>query len=84
MQGVRGAVAFVGNEGRLVMAEGERAIAVAPRKGLFVKDTEAVLSYLTEGRPLYVSAAESVYALKIADALRRASATGESVRLERS
>ncbi len=81
VRGSLGAMSFVGNEGLLTTAEGSEAIAVAPRKGLFVKDTEHVLSYLTEGTPLYVSAAESVYALRVGDALRRASELGETVYL---
>lgn len=79
VQGSLGALAFVGNEGTITTAEGEKAIAVAPRKGLFVKDTEMVLDYLTDGTPLYVSAAESLYALRVGDALRRASDSGETV-----
>lgn len=82
VQGSAGAMSFVGNEGRLITADGERAIAVAPRKGLFMKDTTGVLDYLTEGKPLYVSAAESVYALSVGDALRRASEGGETVYLD--
>lgn len=82
IQGSLGALAFVKNEGRLVTYNGIELIAVAPRKGLFVKDTSAVLDYLTEGEPLYVSAAESVYALTVGDALRRASESGNTVCLE--
>lgn len=95
VQGSKGAMIFQGNQGRVVTAEGERAIAVEPRKGLFVKDTDAVLTYLmdrptdgfadespTDEVPLYVSAQESVYALKISDALRRASESGETVRVD--
>lgn len=82
MQGALGAIAFTGNAGRLVTSTGERAIAVEPRKGLFVKDTAAVLSYLTEKTPLYVSAAESLYALSVADALRRASESGSTVAVD--
>ncbi len=81
VQGSLGALAFVRNEGTLTTADGVEAIAVAPRKGLFVKDTSAVLDYLIEGKPLYVSAAESVYALSVGDALRRASERGETVLL---
>ena len=81
-QGSLGAVSFVGNDGKLVTADGERAIAVEPRKGLFKKDMDAVLSYLTEHKPLYVSAAESLYALSVADALRRASERQELVNVK--
>ena len=79
VQGSEGALFFRGNKGVLTTVKGEEAIAVAPRRGLFVQDTERVLDYLTEGTPLYVSAEESVYALKVGDALRRASISGETV-----
>jgi len=81
VQGSKGALSFWGNKGMLTTAEGEEAIAVTPRRGLFVQDTKRVLDYLTEGTPLYVSAEESVYALKVGDALRRASISGETVRI---
>ena len=84
IQGRRGAIAFTGNQGKLVTAEGAQIIAVEPRKGLFVKDTDAVLGHLTEGTSLYVSAAESLYALRVADALRRASESGQTVEMEGS
>ena len=79
MQGSLGAIAFSGNQGKLLTAQGERMIAVEPRKGLLAQDTKAVLDYLIEGAPLYVSAAESLYALEVADALRRASEQNEIV-----
>ncbi|MEM6451077.1 MAG: Gfo/Idh/MocA family oxidoreductase [Cyanobacteria bacterium P01_D01_bin.105] len=82
VQGSDGAMAFQGNHGQLVTAEGERSIAVEPRKGLFLKDTDAVLSYLIHGAPLYVSASDSLYALKVADALRSASERGETVTVD--
>ncbi|MEO1397112.1 MAG: Gfo/Idh/MocA family oxidoreductase [Cyanobacteria bacterium J06634_5] len=82
MQGSLGALTFVGNEGTLTTAEGSRAIVVAPRKGLFVQDTKRVLDYLTAGNPLYVSAAESLYALTVGDALKRASQRGQTITLE--
>ncbi len=80
-QGRKGALSFSGNKGVLTTIAGEEAIAVAPRRGLFVQDTKQVLDYLTEGVPLYVSAEESLYALKVGDALRRASISGETVRM---
>ena len=81
VQGNAGALVFVGNEGTMTTAEGVKAITVAPRRGLFIQDTRMVLDYLTDCAPLYVSAAESVYALRVADALRRASQSGMTVAL---
>lgn len=82
IQGRLGALVFEGNEGRLMTAEGTEPISVAPRKGLFVKDTQGVLDYLTDGTPLYVEASESLYALRVGDALRRASESGQTVYLD--
>ena len=82
IQGRSGALVFEGNEGRLTTDEGTTPINVAPRRGLFVRDTQGVLDYLTEGKPLYVEASESLYALRVGDALRRASESGRTVYLE--
>lgn len=82
IQGRLGALVFDRNEGNLVTAEGTESIAVKPRKGLFAKDTQGVLDYLTEGAPLYVNPGESLYALRVGDALRRASESGETVCVE--
>lgn len=79
VQGEQGKLFFDRNEGMLMTAKGTSVIAIKPRRGLFVKDTQGILDNLTEGTPLYVSAAESVYALRVGDALRRASDTGETV-----
>ncbi len=79
VQGDEGTLFFDRDEGTLTTAEETSVIAVAPRQGLFVKDTQGVLDYLSEGKPLYVSAAESVYALRVGDALRRASSSGDTV-----
>ena len=81
IQGSMGALTFVRNDGLLITASGTQKVEVAPRKGLFVKDTEEVLAYLCEGHPLYIDAAESVYALIVADALRRASESAQTVLL---
>ena len=82
VQGRLGALVFERNEGTLTTAKGVESIQVAPRKGLFVKDTQDVLNYLTEGTRLYVEASESLYALRVGDALRRASESGQTVRLD--
>ena len=81
VQGDAGALVFTGNDGTVTTAEGTKTIAVTPRKGLFAKDTEMVLDHLTDHAPLYVSAVESVYALRVADALRQASQSGRTVHL---
>ena len=79
VQGDHGTLFFDRNEGSLTTKKETSVIAVEPRRGLFVKDTQGVLNYLSEGAPLYVAASESLYALKVGDALRRASSSGETV-----
>ena len=81
MQGTLGALSFVGNEGRLATDAGSHSISVVPRRGLLAEDTAAVLDFLTEGRSLYVSAQESLYALRVGDALRQSSEKGQTVYL---
>ncbi|MEL6555340.1 MAG: Gfo/Idh/MocA family oxidoreductase [Cyanobacteria bacterium J06621_11] len=73
VHGNRGSLAFVGNQGRLTTDAGSKQIESPPRKGLLALDTTGVLDYLSEGSALYVSAKKSIYALKVGDALKRAS-----------
>lgn len=82
VRGDRGYLSFDGNQGRLVTAAGEQAIAAAPRQGLFQKDTEWVLDHLLQGKPLYVQPEQSIYALRVAAALQQATVSGERVKLE--
>ncbi|HIK42324.1 Gfo/Idh/MocA family oxidoreductase, partial [Thermoleptolyngbya sp. M55_K2018_002] len=49
------------------------------RRGLFARDTAAVLDFLTKGKPLYVSLADSLYALAVAEAARISAEKGEVV-----
>lgn len=78
IHGSDGALSFVGNKGILTTADREVQIKASPRKGLIALDTQGVLDYLSTGEQLYVSAEESLYALQVGDALRRAS-THQSV-----
>jgi biliverdin reductase len=77
--GDEGTLVFDGDRGTLFNAGGETPLDVGGRTGLFVKDTEAVLDYLQEGKPLYVSLEASLYALKVATAIERAAATGQTI-----
>lgn len=64
---------ILGSDGGVLMdAEGEREIEVGGRRGLFAKDTTMVLDRLLEGKPLYLANSDSVYTLKVADAVRKA------------
>jgi biliverdin reductase len=71
VHGEQGTLVFEGDQGSLIRGEERIPIEVGGRRGLFGKDTAMVLDYLVEGTPLYVSAAASLYALKVADAARQ-------------
>ena len=79
VHGQQGGLIIDGDQGTLILPDGHHSIAVSPRKGLFVKDTTMVLDHLLEGAPLYLTATESFYALKVADAARRAAETSQVV-----
>lgn len=73
LYGNRGKLLFEGEKGYLIKDNQTISIEVAPRKGLFAKDTEMVLAHLFEKEPLYINNNSSLYALKIADAAFKAS-----------
>ena len=79
--GEAGTLVFTPESGQLIHGENRHNIKVGTRRGLFAKDTDMVLEYLSTGTPLYVNNASSLYALKVADAARRASETGQNVAL---
>jgi len=77
--GDRGTLVFDGDRGQLFRDSDITEIPVGSRRGLFAQDTTMVLDHLIDGTPLYVSAIDSVYTLKIADAIRVAGETGQVV-----
>ncbi len=86
VSGDRGALYFENEQGRFLSrgAEGDRtesALAVGGRRGLFTQDTAFVLDHLINGSPLYVAVEDSLYALEVADAARRAAESGQTIRL---
>ncbi len=81
VQGEQGTLIFDGDEGKLVKQDATTSIEVGSRRGLFAKDTKMVLDYLLEGTPLYVTPAESLYTLKVADAARKSAEMGQTVYL---
>jgi len=81
VDGEKGGLSFDKENGKLINAEGTKPIEVGTRRGLFAKDTDMVLSHLINGTQLYVSATASLYALKVADAARRSTQTGQTVAL---
>ena len=82
VQGQLGSLIFERDEGRLTTDKGVEPIAVVPRRGLFLKDTQSVLEFLTTGKALYVEPSGSLYALRVSEALRRASDSGQTVLIE--
>ncbi|WP_008317203.1 Gfo/Idh/MocA family protein [Leptolyngbya sp. PCC 6406] len=79
IEGSQGAMVFTGDRGELLLEGESRPIEVAGRRGLFAKDTAAVLDALVEGKPLYVSPEDSLYALRVAAAAQESVRTGEPV-----
>jgi biliverdin reductase len=79
IRGDRGAIIIDGEQGTLIQAGETTAIDMGSRRGLFLQDTTMVLDHLTTGAPLYVSLEESVYTLRVADAVRRAAGSGEAI-----
>lgn len=81
VQGATGALIFEGEQGTLIRAEGNEAIAIGSRRGLFAKDTAMVLDHLTSSTPLYITPEASLYTLKVADAAQQSAATGNAVEI---
>ncbi len=79
LHGDRGMVQIDGDQGGLILNDERRSLDLGSRRGLLAQDTQAVLDYLSEGTPLYTDAAASLYALKIADALRQSAQLGHSI-----
>lgn len=79
--GEDGTLVFTPESGQLIQGENRQIIEVGTRRGLFAKDTDMVLEYLLNGTPLYVNNASSLYALKVADAARLSSQTGQNIAL---
>lgn len=81
IHGDRGALIFDGDRGAHITPNGPIELDVPGRRGLFSRDTAAVLDHLLEQKPLYVTSAESLYTLKVAEAARRSAETEQSIDL---
>jgi biliverdin reductase len=81
VQADRGSIIFTGDEGVLITASGAQPLTLPGRRGLFARDTAAVLDHLLEGQALYVDVADSLYALRVAEAACRSAETGQVVSL---
>ncbi|MBE9097256.1 Gfo/Idh/MocA family protein [Tychonema sp. LEGE 07203] len=82
--GEAGTLIFTPESGQLIQGENRQTIKVGTRRGLFAKDTDMVLDCLLNGTPLYVKNTSSLYALKVADAARRSSQTGQKLAIDNS
>ncbi len=79
--GEAGTLVFTPESGQLIQGENRRNLKVGTRRGLFAKDTDMVLEYLSNGTPLYVNTASSLYALRVADAARLSSEIRQTIAL---
>ncbi|MGB3511414.1 MAG: Gfo/Idh/MocA family oxidoreductase [Microcoleaceae cyanobacterium] len=81
LYGEEGTLIFTPQQGQLLQGEKTQTLEVGARRGLFAKDTTMVIEHLLEGTPLYVTSAASLYSLKVADAIKRASEIGTTIKL---
>jgi biliverdin reductase len=81
VRGDRGTLIYEGDRGRLIQADQTIPLEVGDRRGLFARDTHAVLAYLLNGTPLYVRPEESLYTLRVADAAARSAQTSRPIDL---
>lgn len=79
VHGENGGLIFDGDQGVMVGVGGTTPIEVGSRRGIFAQDTTLVLDHLINGTPLYVTAEQSFYTLKVADAARRSAETGQTI-----
>ncbi|QQE65100.1 glycosyl transferase family 2 [Leptolyngbya sp. BL0902] len=79
--GTQGQIHIDGDTGQVITAEGTTPLEIGSRRGLLAADTRAVLDHLCQGTPLYLTPAESVYSLRVANAIATAAQTGQVVKL---
>lgn len=79
LHGKGGSLVFVGETGELIQNGETVPIPVGSRRGLFKQDTEAVLDYFEQGKPLYVELDASLYALQVAATCAQASESGQTL-----
>ena len=69
--GDQGTLEFKGSKGKFIQGDKVTSIELGGRRGVFKRDTTAVLDYLNQGTPLYIQPEQSLYALQIADQIRQ-------------
>lgn len=80
--GADGQLVMEGDKGQVITAEGTMPLAIGSRRGLFAADTRAVLDYLCQGTPLYLTPEASLYSLRVANAIATAAQTGQTITME--
>lgn len=81
VHGDQGTLIFSTQDGKLIRGEDITPITFPRRRGLFAKDTEAILDYLLDAQPLYVTPEASLYSLRVADAARQSAQSQQMIRL---
>ncbi|MEL7038081.1 MAG: Gfo/Idh/MocA family oxidoreductase [Cyanobacteria bacterium J06592_8] len=82
LYGENGKLVFTPKQGQLIQGESVQTIEVESRRGLFAKDTHIVLEHLLHHTPLYVTASESAYTLKVADTVKQSAQTSQTLVVE--
>ena len=82
LYGEQGILIFTPKQGQLIQGETVTVLEVGTRRGSFAKDTRAVLDYLCDGTPLYITPQQSCYTLQVADAARQSSELGQIIMME--
>ena len=77
--GETGALRLEHDRGWLIRDHERCELPIGARRGMFARDTEMVTAALLDGTPLYVQPEQSIYALEVADALRRSAQSGSSI-----
>ncbi len=83
VQGEKGRLRVDREAGELLLEAERRPLTVGSRRGLFARDTALVLDAVLNPNQsqLYVTAAQSLYALRVADAARRSAIAREVIAL---
>lgn len=79
VHGANGALVFDGDEGVLIQDDTSTPLDLGARKGLFARDLELALAHLIDGEPNYVTPAQSLATLRVADAARLSAETRRTV-----
>lgn len=84
VHGDQGTLIFSTQDGQLIRGEDITPITFPRRRGLFTQDTQAILDYLLDGQPLYITPEASLYSLQVADAARQSAQSQQMIRLSSS